>query len=264
MDSAFRLGNTEGRCLGSRGCFEKFKISSASPSYNHRGGWRWKYTKEPGFQAEDRGRSRSLRRWPRCSRRTGDSELPPRRRHYPAWRSSGTSSVGMWRAGKVTSSRRPTSIAKALRISESDPHASSRWAMPCLRRRITGRRQPHTERGGKKDSTSGRRRPSERRVPGSVRRRRGRLNWLEETIRSRWKDRQEIAQDARFEHLRANPRFRRVIGSLPDTIRDRIEGWRYDLEFLASEVVRLDPAYATGLPETFRNRIDSLRSSSRP
>jgi len=85
------------------------------------------------------------------------------------------------------------------------------------------------------------------------------LKWLEEALRSRYKERAAIASDENFSRFKNNPRFKKIIGALPEGITDRVAGWNYDLDFLAAEIRRLNPAFSKELPPDFRNRGDQLK-----
>lgn len=85
------------------------------------------------------------------------------------------------------------------------------------------------------------------------------LHWLEKSLRARLKDRGKIARDTRFAVLHNDPRFNALSGALPDRRFTRDEGWTYDLNFLAAEVRRLDPAYSGGLPPDFVARMSRLK-----
>lgn len=85
------------------------------------------------------------------------------------------------------------------------------------------------------------------------------LNWLDEALRFRYKERPAIAADEHFTKFKNNPRFKKIVGALPDGITDRIAGWSYDLDFLTSEVRRLNPAFSRELPSEFLNREEKLK-----
>ena len=84
------------------------------------------------------------------------------------------------------------------------------------------------------------------------------FHWLELALRSRLKDRSRIGEDPRFQRLHGDRRFADCIGALPKDTSGREAGWRYDLTFLASEIKRLHPSYAGGLPRAFEERLHSL------
>jgi tetratricopeptide (TPR) repeat protein len=84
------------------------------------------------------------------------------------------------------------------------------------------------------------------------------IRWLQEALRSRLKSRAQIAQDERLVSLRQHPLFHELIGGLPPHIGSREQGWRYDLQFLTSEIQRLHPVYSSGVPETYRQRLAAL------
>jgi len=85
------------------------------------------------------------------------------------------------------------------------------------------------------------------------------LSWLAVAVASRYKDRTVIAQDDRFVSLRSDPHFSQIVGALPSNIDGRVAGWNYDLDFLTSEIHRLNPAYSAALPVDYELRIAALR-----
>jgi tetratricopeptide (TPR) repeat protein len=85
------------------------------------------------------------------------------------------------------------------------------------------------------------------------------LNWLDQALISRYKERPAIARDEHFARLKNNPRFREIIGTLPDAITERIAGWDYDLDFLVLEIKRLNPAFPNDLPAEFLSREANLK-----
>jgi hypothetical protein len=84
------------------------------------------------------------------------------------------------------------------------------------------------------------------------------FRWLESALRSRLKNRSQIAEDPRFERLRGDPRFAECVAALPRGIAGREAGWKHDLGFLASEIRRLHPSYAKELPRAFEERLRAL------
>lgn len=84
--------------------------------------------------------------------------------------------------------------------------------------------------------------------------------WLERALAERWDDRPSIGSEPAFEPLRADPRFPKLAGELPDREFTRDEGWRHDLDFLVREARRMHagpdrPAFT----EAFDSAAASLR-----
>lgn len=65
------------------------------------------------------------------------------------------------------------------------------------------------------------------------------LTWLERALAHRHVDRPGMAADPAFAELAAEPRFRTLVGLLPEGTWDRTNGWQYDLDFYRSEVARM-------------------------
>src|SRR5262249_25423033 len=84
------------------------------------------------------------------------------------------------------------------------------------------------------------------------------LRWLEESLRSRLRERSQIGRDERFAALRKDPRFRRLAGELDPGVTGREEGWKFDLRFLTSEIRRLHPSYGKELPRDYARRLEAL------
>lgn len=69
------------------------------------------------------------------------------------------------------------------------------------------------------------------------------FTWLERMLATRFENRSDLRRDVRLQSLEPKEQIRQVVGLLPDREFTRDEGWRYDLQFLASEVkrLRIDP-----------------------
>lgn len=88
------------------------------------------------------------------------------------------------------------------------------------------------------------------------------LDWLEKSIKEhRYERRPGTLEDPAFEKLRSNPRFKQIVGLAPENRRlTRDEGWRYDLDYLLSEIKRLNPVYhSRPLPVDLQRAADDLR-----
>lgn len=68
------------------------------------------------------------------------------------------------------------------------------------------------------------------------------LTWIARTLDAGWDDRRGIASDTTFAELRADPRFRTLVGALPGRELTRVEGWRHDVDYLVEEARRLHTA----------------------
>lgn len=74
--------------------------------------------------------------------------------------------------------------------------------------------------------------------------------------------RARLYEDARFEALKAEPRFRVISGQPAAAQVSRAAGWRSDIEYLTSEISRNDPYYfERALPEDFIKRKRELLAS---
>lgn len=68
------------------------------------------------------------------------------------------------------------------------------------------------------------------------------LGWIGRALDAGWDDRRGIASDTMFAELRADPRFQKLVGALPDRDLTRVEGWRHDVDYLVEEARRLHTA----------------------
>jgi hypothetical protein len=86
--------------------------------------------------------------------------------------------------------------------------------------------------------------------------------WLEKALNEqRIENRSYLLEDEDFKSLRSDPRFRQLAGLLPERKFSREEGWRYDLDFLMSEVRRLNAVYsARPLPANIQQAAENLRA----
>lgn len=65
------------------------------------------------------------------------------------------------------------------------------------------------------------------------------MAWLEKAMKARFSDFETIGNDSEIDSLRSDPRFKKLVGEKPDGTLSRDEQWRYDLQYLASELKRL-------------------------
>ncbi|MEP7028139.1 MAG: hypothetical protein ABI960_06050 [Candidatus Eisenbacteria bacterium] len=80
------------------------------------------------------------------------------------------------------------------------------------------------------------------------------LTWLEQSIAWGNEHRPELGSDSAFVSLFGEARFRAATGQLPAREFTRDEGWRYDLDYLVSEVKRMHYRYRVqALPPEFEN-----------
>ena len=81
------------------------------------------------------------------------------------------------------------------------------------------------------------------------------IHWIDQALNARWDDRPKLAgtslfqrgKNPNFKAFEASEAFQRAAGSYLPNELSRVEGWRYDLHYLASEVERLHvhPYHAT-------------------
>ena len=88
------------------------------------------------------------------------------------------------------------------------------------------------------------------------------LDWLERALEARYENRPGIRNDDAFRELRDDPRFRRLAGMLPERIRDRTSGLRFDIDYLVEEARRMHadprrPAHS----DAFRQAAGNLAAS---
>jgi len=86
--------------------------------------------------------------------------------------------------------------------------------------------------------------------------------WLEKALdEQRFEHRPNLLEDEDFKTLRSDSRFKQLAGLLPERKFSREEGWRYDLDFLMSEVKRLNAVYsARPLPAGIQQAAENLRA----
>lgn len=71
------------------------------------------------------------------------------------------------------------------------------------------------------------------------------LNWLEKALRQfRFNQKPSLLNDPAFASLKDIPCFRELMGILPNRKFTRTEGWRYDVDYLLSEIKRVNPVYS--------------------
>jgi tetratricopeptide (TPR) repeat protein len=89
------------------------------------------------------------------------------------------------------------------------------------------------------------------------------LIWLEKAIqqfRYNLESRQALLSNPAFESLRSNPRFVELVGGLPKREFTRDEGWRYDIDYLLSEIKRLNAVYSKQpLPDELLRAANHLK-----
>lgn len=71
------------------------------------------------------------------------------------------------------------------------------------------------------------------------------LLWLDKAVHElRLNNKQDLRADTAFTSLRNNPRFLELVGTLPNRSFSRDEGWSYDVDYLLSEIKRLNAVYS--------------------
>jgi tetratricopeptide (TPR) repeat protein len=86
------------------------------------------------------------------------------------------------------------------------------------------------------------------------------IAWLEQAIANGYEDRGDLAEDDDLASLRGDPRFERLAGRLGDSLT-RDEGWRYDLDYLVSEIRRVHVRFRNEpLPRGFESEVHALRA----
>ncbi len=87
------------------------------------------------------------------------------------------------------------------------------------------------------------------------------LEWLGNALNEqRFEFRPTLQDDAAFQGVRSDTRFRELAGLLPNRVFTRDEGWRYDLDYLLAEIRRLNAVYShQPLPSTVRLAAERLR-----
>lgn len=87
------------------------------------------------------------------------------------------------------------------------------------------------------------------------------LEWLEKTIKEgRFERRPSILEDETFAALRNNPRFKRLGGSIAEPNLSRTKGWETDVDYLLSEIERLNYVYhSRSLPSRLQEAANKLR-----
>ncbi|MCA1623704.1 MAG: hypothetical protein LC768_05480 [Acidobacteria bacterium] len=87
------------------------------------------------------------------------------------------------------------------------------------------------------------------------------LLWLEKALRDlRFNQKPSLLKDPAFESLKSNPRFLELVDNSPKRELSRDEGWRYDVDYLLSEIKRLNAVYSKApLPEKLVRAADRLK-----
>lgn len=88
------------------------------------------------------------------------------------------------------------------------------------------------------------------------------LVWLEKTLRDlRFNQKPSLLNDKAFESLKNNPRFLELVRGAPQKELSRDEGWRYDVDYLLSEVKRLNAVYSKApFPDQLLRAADKLKA----
>ena len=73
--------------------------------------------------------------------------------------------------------------------------------------------------------------------------RRNTLAWLQKSLEYGYVDRVDLAADVAFKQMWNDPQFRTLAGELPRHYFNRVDGWRYDLTYLVSEIKRVHYIY---------------------
>jgi tetratricopeptide (TPR) repeat protein len=87
------------------------------------------------------------------------------------------------------------------------------------------------------------------------------LIWLEKTVgQLRFNNLPNLANDPAFASLKNNPRFIKLTGALPNKNFTRDQGWQYDVDYLLSEVKRVNPVYSKQpFPDDLTQAADRLK-----
>jgi hypothetical protein len=73
-------------------------------------------------------------------------------------------------------------------------------------------------------------------------------------------DKPNLYDDPAFAALRSEARFQKLVGHIDTSKMSRIEGWRTDIDYLVSEIKRVNHLYRTkSLPENFMMRYQQLK-----
>lgn len=76
----------------------------------------------------------------------------------------------------------------------------------------------------------------------------------------RFNQKPSLLNNKSFETLKTDPRFRQLAGLLPDRKFTRTEGWSYDIDYLLSEIRRLNAVYSKAeLPADLLRAADELK-----
>jgi tetratricopeptide (TPR) repeat protein len=65
------------------------------------------------------------------------------------------------------------------------------------------------------------------------------LQWLEKALNMGYRNLRHAQTDSDFESLRNDPKYRELVGLVDTSKWTRLEGWRYDIQFLAREIKRI-------------------------
>jgi hypothetical protein len=65
------------------------------------------------------------------------------------------------------------------------------------------------------------------------------LQWLADALNLGFRNLRHAQTDTDFETLRNDPKYRELVGLVDTSKMTRVEGWRYDLQFLAREIKRI-------------------------
>jgi hypothetical protein len=70
----------------------------------------------------------------------------------------------------------------------------------------------------------------------------------------------DLYDDPAFAALRSEPRFQALVGRIDTSRASRTEGWRIDIDYLVSEITRVNHLYRLKpLPESFMTRYEQLK-----
>lgn len=88
------------------------------------------------------------------------------------------------------------------------------------------------------------------------------FKWVEKALAMRFEDRSLIQRDTDLTILRDDPRFKKLAGLPPKENASRDEQWRYDIDFLVSEMRRMHYRWSVeGLPKGVEEGAKSLRAN---
>lgn len=91
------------------------------------------------------------------------------------------------------------------------------------------------------------------------------LRWLNKVLGEfRFNQKPSLVNDPAFASLKDSLRFRKLMGLLPNRKFTREEGWRYDIDYLLSEIKRVNPVYSNkSLPADLAQAAQLLKARIR-